>query len=94
VVLEHATMTDFCGIPLTSLRENSITELDLKYKGVGVPGVIVLSKLLPSAAALKSLKCACAAQKRLLSCQRPLTRLHSHCAPTHPLQSRVQQDRR
>jgi hypothetical protein len=52
-------MTDFCGIPLTSLRENSITELDLEYKGVGVPGAIVLSKLLPSAAALTSLKCAC-----------------------------------
>ena len=51
-------MTDFCGIPLTSLRENSITELDLKYKGVGVPGAIVLSKLLPSATAITSLKCA------------------------------------
>ena len=52
-------MTDFCGIPLVSLRENSITELNLEYKGVGVPGAIVLSKLLPSAAALTSLKCAC-----------------------------------
>ena len=52
-------MTEFCGIPLTSLRENSITELDLTGKGVGVPGAIVLSKLLPSAAALTSLKCAC-----------------------------------
>ena len=51
-------MTDFCGIPLVSLRENSITELDLFNKGVGVPGAIVLSKLLPSAAAVKSLKCA------------------------------------
>ena len=86
VVLEHATMTDFCGIPLTSLRENSITELDMKElditeldmnsiteldtKGVGVPGAIVLSKLLPYAAALTSLKCACRAQKCLLSCQR------------------------
>ena len=58
MVLEHAGMTDFCGIPLTSLREDSITELDLKHKGVGEPGVIVLSKLLPSAAAVKSLKCA------------------------------------
>ena len=58
VVLEHA-MTDFCGIPLVSLRENSITELNLKAKGVGVPGAIVLSKLLPCAAALTSLKCAC-----------------------------------
>jgi hypothetical protein len=59
VVLEHATMTDFCGIPLASLRENSITELDLEGKYIGVLGAIVLSKLLPSAAALKSLKCAC-----------------------------------
>ena len=59
VVLEHAGMTDFCGIPLVSLRENSITELNLQGKGVGVPGAIVLSKLLPSAAALTSLKCAC-----------------------------------
>ena len=59
-VLEHASMTDFCGIPLASLRENSITELNLKDKGVGVPGAIVLSKLLPSAAALTSLKCAAA----------------------------------
>ena len=63
MVLEHANMTDFCGIPLVALRENSITELDLKYSlkymGVGVPGAIVLSKLLPCAAALTSLKCAC-----------------------------------
>ena len=56
--LEHAIMTDFCGIPLVSLRENSITELDLKSKGVGVPGAIVLSKLLPSAVALRSLNLA------------------------------------
>jgi hypothetical protein len=59
VVLEHAVMTDFCGIPLVSLRENSITELNLERKGVGEPGAIVLSKLLPSAAALASLKYAC-----------------------------------
>merc|ERR1712008_600292 len=42
VVLELVIMTEFCGIPLTSLRENSITELDLTGKGVGVPGAIVL----------------------------------------------------
>ena len=58
-VLDHAAMVDFCGIPLVSLRENSITEHNLSYKGVGVPGAIVLSKLLPSAPALLSLKCAC-----------------------------------
>ena len=78
VVLEHAAMTDFCGIPLASLRKNSITKLDLFNKGVGVPGAIVLSKLLPSAAALTSLKCAPAR----LFCQRPLTRLLSH--QSHP----------
>ena len=58
VVLDHAAMTDFCGIPLVSLRENSITELDLQHKGVGEPGAIVLSKLLPSAVALRSLNLA------------------------------------
>ena len=52
-------MTDFCEIPLDSLRENSITEPNLDCYGVGDVGAIVLSKLLPSAAALKSLKCAC-----------------------------------
>ena len=55
-------MTNFSGIPLISLRENSITHLDLKQKGGGVPGAIGLSKLLPSAVALKSLKCAAATQ--------------------------------
>ncbi len=50
-------MTDFCGIPLVSLRENGITELDLKGKGVGLSGAIVLSKLLPSAVALTALRC-------------------------------------
>ena len=65
VVLDHATMTDFCGIPLASLRENSITELDLKNKCVGVPGALVLSKLLPSAVALTSLKCAATMQSVL-----------------------------
>ena len=64
-------MTDFCGIPLVSLRENSITELDLSDKGIGVPGAIVLSKLLPSAAALTSLRCA--ANPIPLACQTPLT---------------------
>ena len=66
VVLEHTVLTDFCGIPLVSLRQNTITKLDLTGKGVGVPGAIVLSSLLPSATALASLKYA-AAQRSLLS---------------------------
>ena len=78
VVLDHAAMTDFCRIPLASLRENSITELDLVNNGVGEPGAIVLSKLLPSAAALTSLKCACHPKCSLL-CQRPLTRKRTLC---------------
>ena len=56
VVLEHTSLTDFCSIPLVSLRENSITDLDLGDKGVGVPGAIVLSNLLPCATVLKTLK--------------------------------------
>ena len=63
MVLEHALMTDFSGIPLVSLRENSITELNLDGKAVGVPGAIVLSKLLPSAGALTSLRCAACAHR-------------------------------
>ena len=72
VVLDHAIMIDFCGIPLVSLRENSITELNLSSRGVGMPGAIVLSKLLPAATALTSLKCAASPECSLL-CQRPLT---------------------
>ena len=56
-VLEHASMTDFCGIPLASLRDNSVTKLNLEGKGIGSPGSIVLSKLIPSATALMSLRC-------------------------------------
>jgi hypothetical protein len=58
VVLEHTSLTDFCGIPLSLLRQNSMKELDLPGKGIGVPGAIVLSSLLPAATALSSLKCA------------------------------------
>ena len=67
-VLEHASMTDFCGIPLVSLRENSITELRLVETGVGELEAIVLSKLLPSAVALTSLKCAAATQSVRFLC--------------------------
>ena len=57
VVLEHGSLVDFGGIPLSSLREDSISELNLHEKGVGVPGALVLSKLLPTATKLSSLKC-------------------------------------
>ena len=85
-------MTDFCGIPLVSLRKNSITELDLKGKRAGVPGTIVLSKLLPSAAALTSLKCAAAAQ--VFAFVSGLARLLSdHPCSVRHLQSWGQRDR-
>ena len=71
VVLEHTTLTDFCSLPLASLRSNSVTELNLSGKGIGVPGAIVLAALLPSATALASLKCAALYPRP--KCQQPLT---------------------
>ena len=58
VVLEHPTLTMFCEIPLVSMRENTIKELNLNEKGIGVPGAIVLGKLLLSNSSIKSLECA------------------------------------
>ena len=68
-------MTGFCGIPLASLRENSITELNLEDKGIGVPGAIVLSKLLPSATGLTSLRYAATAGSPR-TCQNPMNTYH------------------
>ena len=68
VVLESASLTDFCSIPLVSLRENSVTELDLHNKGVGVPGAIVLSSLMPAATALTSLKYALKVEPHVRKC--------------------------
>ena len=65
VVLEHTTLTDFCSIPLVSLRENTLTELNLSNKGIGVPGAIVLSRFLPFALALQALKYAATRPKPL-----------------------------
>ena len=84
-MLEHSSLSTFCDIPLGSLRENNLTELDLAEKCVGVPGAIVLSKLLPSAAALTLLKCAAAPSR---ACQAPLT------LSVNPAQSRKQQSGR
>ena len=55
-VLEHKSLVNFGGIPIDSLRNNSMDALDLEGKGVGVPGALVLASLLPSATALKSCK--------------------------------------
>ena len=56
VVLAHSSLTNFGGIPMAALRENSVTELDLKEAGIGVPGALVLASLLPGASALKMCK--------------------------------------
>ena len=55
VVLKHTSLTKFCSIPLVPLRENTLEELDLSFKGIGVPGAIVVGSLLPVATALTSL---------------------------------------
>ena len=55
-VLEHKSLVNFGGIPIDSLRNNSMDALDLEGKGIGVPGALVLGSLLPSATALRSCK--------------------------------------
>ena len=55
-VLAHGSLTDFGGIPMASLRENSLTELDLSGKDIGLPGAFVLAELLPAASALHTCK--------------------------------------
>ena len=75
VVLEHTTLTNFCSIPLVSLRKNTLTELNLSGKGIGVPGAIVLSSLLPSALALHALKYATTRPKPLSAATYTPTRL-------------------
>ena len=55
-VLAHCSLTSFGGIPMAALRENSLTELDLKERGIGVPGAFILADLLPAASALKTCK--------------------------------------
>eukprot|EP00966_Prymnesium_polylepis_P148897 3440148-Prymnesium_polylepis.1 len=68
-VLEHRSLVNFGGIPIDSLRNNSMNALELEVrrtfdpftmdsagKGVGVPGALVLASLLPAATALKPCK--------------------------------------
>ena len=50
------SMANLCGVPLASLRDSSVTELNLESRGVGVPGEIVLSNLIPAATGLTSLE--------------------------------------
>ena len=55
VVLQHAAMEVFCEIPMKDLRADSLTELDLKGKGIQAHGAIVLADLIKVSSALVSL---------------------------------------
>jgi len=54
-LVENERMEMFCGIPLRGLRQGTLTELDLAGNGIGVPGALLISKLLPSALSLHTL---------------------------------------
>ena len=56
MVLEKPNLEVFCGIPLKELRADSLSELDLKRKGVGVPGALVLAHFLRVSASLTSVR--------------------------------------
>ena len=46
-VLGNLKIEIFNGIPIKEMRANSITELDLKGKGIGVEGGLVVAGLIP-----------------------------------------------
>ena len=54
-VLGNLKIEMFNEIPIKEMRANSITELDLKGKGVGVEGVMVVAGLIPVMGGLTSL---------------------------------------
>ena len=43
VILDMPLMTDFGGIPIKALRDNSMRDLDRSDKGLGIPEAMVLS---------------------------------------------------
>ena len=45
-VLANPSLENFSGIPLKELRADSLTELNLRSKGLGVPEAMVLADLL------------------------------------------------
>ena len=51
-VLGNLEIEIFNGIPIKEMRANSLTELDLKGKDVGVEGVMVVAGLIPVMGAL------------------------------------------
>ena len=52
---EHPSITTFCTIPIQALKDNSITELDLSKKGLGVGEAIILSYYIRNNRALTTL---------------------------------------
>ena len=55
MVLAKPSLDRFCSIPLKKLRADSLSELDLKDKGVGDPGALVLAHFLRDSCSLKSI---------------------------------------
>ena len=56
IVLKMPSMVDFGGILIKPLRDNSVTDLDLSKKGLGIPETLVLSGVLVGASSLVTLK--------------------------------------
>ena len=55
VVLEKLSLENFCSIPLRKLRTDTVTELDLSRKGVGVSESLVLAHFLRVNASLTNI---------------------------------------
>ena len=49
-------MEGFCNIPMKKMRDDSLTELDLRSKRIGAHGAMVIAPLLEFSRALKSLE--------------------------------------
>ena len=54
-VEQQGLITQFCLIPIKELKENTITELDMSGKNLGVDGAVVLATYLKDNGALSSL---------------------------------------
>ena len=55
-VLGNTKIEVFNGIPIKEMRADSLTELDLNGKGIGVEGGMVVASLLPAMAPLTSVR--------------------------------------
>ena len=71
VVLDKLNLEIFCSIPLKELRADSLSELSLRLKHVGVPGALVLAHFI-------------CVSKSLTSINLEDNKLGPDCAPTTP----------